>query len=50
MHAAISAMHRNPEQKWTLASLARVAGMSRSSSAVRFKEIVGEPAMDYPTR
>jgi len=50
MYAVISAMHRNPEQKWTLASLACVAGMSRSSFAVRFKEIVGEPAMDYLTR
>jgi AraC-like DNA-binding protein len=50
MHAVISAMHRDPQQKWTLASLARVAGMSRSSFAVRFKKIVGEPAMDYLTR
>jgi hypothetical protein len=50
MHAVISAIHRNPQQKWTLASLARVAGMSRSSFAVRFKKIVGEPAMDYLTR
>lgn len=33
-----------------LGSLARVAGMSRYSFAVRFKETVGEPAMDYLTR
>jgi AraC-like DNA-binding protein len=33
-----------------LAALARVAGMSRSSFALRFKETVGEPAMDYLTR
>jgi AraC-like DNA-binding protein len=50
MHAVISAMHLNPERKWTLAALARVAGMSRSSFAARFKDTVGEPAMDYLTR
>ncbi len=36
--------------KWTLEALARVAGMTRSSFAVRFKDTVGEPAMDYLTR
>ena len=50
MHSVISAMHGAPGRKWTLASLARVAGMSRSSFAVRFRNIVGEPAMDYLTR
>jgi AraC-like DNA-binding protein len=50
MRAVISAMHAEPGRKWTLEALARVAGMSRSSFAVRFKETVGEPAMDYLTR
>jgi AraC-like DNA-binding protein len=50
MRAAIAAMHAEPGRKWTLEALARVAGMSRSSFAVRFKETVGEPAMDYLTR
>lgn len=50
MHSVISAMHGAPGRKWTLASLAHVAGMSRSSFAVRFKNIVGEPAMNYLTR
>ena len=50
MHAVIAAMHAEPGRKWTLAALARVAGMSRSGFAVRFKESVGEPAMDYLTR
>ena len=50
MRAAIAAMHAEPGRKWTLAALARVAGMSRSSFAVRFKDKVGEPAMDYLTR
>ena len=50
MRAVIAAMHAEPGRKWTLEALARVAGMSRSSFAVRFKESVGEPAMDYLTR
>jgi AraC-like DNA-binding protein len=50
MRAVIGAMHAEPGRKWTLAALARIAGMSRSSFAVRFKETVGEPAMDYLTR
>lgn len=47
MNAVLAAMHDEPARKWTLATLARVAGMSRSSFAMRFKESVGEPAMDY---
>jgi len=50
MGAVIAAMHAAPGRKWTLEALARVAGMSRSSFAVRFKDKVGEPAMDYLTR
>ena len=50
MHAVIAAMHAQPGRKWTLEALARVAGMPRSSFAVRFKQIVGEPAMDYLIR
>ena len=50
MHAVIAAMHEEPGRKWTLRTLARVAGMSRSSFSVRFKATVGEPAIDYLTR
>ncbi len=50
MRAVIAAMHAEPGRKWTLATLAKVAGMSRSSFALRFKATVGEPAMDYLTR
>ena len=50
MNAVLAAMHADPARKWTLAMLANVAGMSRSSFAVRFKDSVGEPAMDYLTR
>ena len=50
MRAVIAAMHAEPGRKWTLETLAKVACMSRSSFAVRFKATVGEPAMDYLTR
>lgn len=48
--AVLSAMHAEPARRWTLHDLARVAGMSRSSFAARFRDKVGEPAMDYLTR
>lgn len=47
---AISLIHRHPSQKWTLASLAARTAMSRSAFAARFKELVGEPAMQYLAR
>jgi AraC-like DNA-binding protein len=50
MFAVIAAMHGEPGRKWTLQALAQIAGMSRSSFAVRFRATVGEPAMDYLTR
>lgn len=50
MGAAINAMHDDPARGWTLQALAKVAGMSRSSFALKFKETVGASAMDYLTR
>lgn len=44
---AITAMHRDPRQRWTLQALASHVGMSRSAFAARFKEKVGTSAMDY---
>jgi AraC-like DNA-binding protein len=49
-HAAIAAMHADPARKWTLAALAQVAGMSRSSFALRYRQVVGETPMEYLTR
>lgn len=48
--AAIQAMHAAPAQKWTLQALARIAGMSRSVFAERFRQTAGETPMDYLTR
>ena len=50
MNAALSAMHADPAQRWTLQDLAEAAGMSRTSFAVRFKASVGTAPMDYLTR
>jgi AraC-like DNA-binding protein len=47
---AMSSLHRDPAQPWSVASLAREAAMSRSAFAARFTELVGEPVMRYVTR
>jgi AraC-like DNA-binding protein len=47
---AISLIHRDPAQNWTVASLADEVAMSRSAFAGRFTELVGEPAMQYVAR
>lgn len=47
---AITLLHRDPARSWTLASLAAIAGMSRSAFAARFTQLVGEPAMHYAAR
>lgn len=47
---AVCAIHADNSRRWTLASLARVAGMSRSSFAARFTAATGEPAIAYMTR
>jgi AraC-like DNA-binding protein len=48
--AAISAIHGAPGERWTLQSLARVAGMSRTAFAVTFRETVGVSPIEYLTR
>src|SRR6202453_2797889 len=41
MGTALSAIHDRVNTPWTVASLAEAAGMSRSSFAARFKELLG---------
>ncbi|WP_310204958.1 AraC family transcriptional regulator [Ancylobacter sp. 3268] len=48
--AAIRAIHAAPAHGWTLKELADRAGMSRSTFALRFRESVGEPPMQYVAR
>jgi AraC-like DNA-binding protein len=45
--AALSLMHGRPAEAWTLDSLAREVGVSRSVFADRFTQIMGSPAMHY---
>jgi AraC-like DNA-binding protein len=44
---ALSLMHRHPERPWTVESLGRAVGMSRSVFAERFAAVVGEPPLSY---
>jgi AraC-like DNA-binding protein len=46
---ALSILHRSPASEWTIESLAREAGLSRSALAERFTEFVGRPPMQYLT-
>ena len=50
MSAAIKAIHAAPAQSWSLQSLATHVGMSRSSFAEKFKNIVGTSPIDYLIR
>lgn len=47
---ALAMAHHDPGRPWTVESLARAAGMSRTAFASRFNELVGEPPMEYLTR
>jgi AraC-like DNA-binding protein len=42
-------MHGDPSHDWTIESLAKSVGMSRSAFAARFAELVGEPPLHYLT-
>jgi AraC-like DNA-binding protein len=44
---ALGLIHQHPEQPWTVARLATRVGLSRSTFAARFTEVVGEAPMRY---
>jgi AraC-like DNA-binding protein len=46
---ALAALHGDLRRPWTVESLAREAGLSRTAFAVRFRERVGSPPLDYLT-
>lgn len=46
---ALTLMHEQPEQAWTLEALAQTAGMSRARFAAGFKAAVGAAPLDYLT-
>jgi AraC-like DNA-binding protein len=49
MGTALSAIHDRVNTPWTVESLAEAAGMSRSSFAARFKELLGQTPLEYVT-
>ncbi|GIM93072.1 AraC family transcriptional regulator [Paractinoplanes toevensis] len=46
---ALRALHADPARAWTVADLAAVAAVSRSTMAARFKQAVGQGPLDYLT-
>jgi len=44
---ALALIHRDPQEPWTLAALARRVGLSRSAFSAKFTALVGTPAMHY---
>jgi AraC-like DNA-binding protein len=46
----LAVMHRRPAEPWTLESLARAVGTSRSGLAQRFAHRIGETPIQYLTR
>jgi transcriptional regulator GlxA family with amidase domain len=46
----LALMHRDPARPWTIATLAKEAGVSRSVLAERFRHYLNEPPMSYMTR
>ena len=44
---ALAVLHGNPSSAWTVESLARAVGVSRSVLADRFADMVGQPPMQY---
>ncbi len=46
---ALKLVHARPETNWTLESISRTVGMSRSAFAARFKQLVGVTPMVYIT-
>lgn len=44
---ALAAMHREVARGWTVDALASLCGVSRSTFAVRFRNVVGMAPIDY---
>lgn len=47
---ALQALHADPATDWTVATLAQVAGLSRTVFSTRFSELVGASPIEYLTR
>lgn len=44
---ALYLMRTHPEEPWSVASIAKKCGMSRSAFADKFRSVVGKPPMEY---
>ncbi len=44
---ALTLVHQKPSREWTVATLAREVGMSRSGFALTFAQLLGEPPLSY---
>jgi len=47
---SLSLIHTNPGRQWTIESLGKEIGMSRTAFATRFTKLVGEPMLQYLTK
>ena len=47
---SLDAFHQQPEQSWSVESLAKAAGMSRSGFAEHFHHVTGQTPMQYVTQ
>jgi AraC-like DNA-binding protein len=50
IHEALGLLHARVGDAWTVEKLARRVGLSRSSFAARFTELVGDPPLQYLAR
>lgn len=50
IHEALTILHGKIAHPWTVATLAKKVGLSRSGFAARFTALVGEPPLQYLTR
>jgi AraC-like DNA-binding protein len=46
---ALALIHQQPEERWTVESLARRVGLSRSALSAKFTKLVGRPPLHYLT-
>ncbi len=46
---ALEAMHSDPARRWTVAELARIAGLSRAAFARRFRRAMGVAPLQHLT-
>lgn len=46
---ALSHIHNNPSEAWTIESLGKEVGMSRTAFSNKFNEVVGESVLNYLT-